>query len=242
MIRVKCPGCSSILDLLERDAGALGQCPACERQFRIPSTAGSAAGRRKVMPAEAVEEVTANPPERPVQAAPAALEMVGDDLPVSDDPRRHGSEPTNYFFLEDERRRRRRRRKQARSERILGLTPFLISVIAILAMAVVLFPLALLSSVMSIVFIVFGVVVSCVGGLWFMCYYRDGSGEPFEPAPWPIRWGLLMLVFHIAYGIQDPKGLGRPVLLEVIGFILCLLGIGLYLAVPHPLDTVVLPK
>jgi hypothetical protein len=242
MIRVQCPGCGRFLALRDADPGAVGQCPVCRHQFSLAAALGVPTAEPAAIPVDdediiLAETVDDPPKSRKGRKHAVAYDVEPDDPPsLSDDERLHGSEPTNPYFLEEQRTRQRRcRRRQARNRPVLGLGPFALTLLAVTAMGVLLLVTAILSSWGAIALMVFGGGVTFGGAIWFSTYYRrDGNPEWFEPATpgFGFMWtgGLIgWLIFHGIYGLRDPLGLGRAVLLEMIGFIFLLFGFGLYL-------------
>jgi hypothetical protein len=241
MIRVQCPGCGRFLTIRDADPGALGQCPVCRTEFSLAAVLSVPIAEPAALPLEDADIILAQPVDDPPRGRErkraASRERLPDEQPsLSDNERLHGSEPTNPYFLQEQRARRRRaRRRQARDRPVLGLGPFVLALLAVTAMGILLLVAAIVSSWGAIALMVFGGSVSFYGAIWFSTYYRrDGNPEWFEPAA--PRFGFVWagglvgwLIFHGIYGLRDPLGLGRAVLLEMIGFILLLFGLGLYL-------------
>ena len=92
MIRVRCPKCRKMLGLDDSAAGAMGQCPACETTFRIPS-----AGTDE---------------SKPPRAAPTVLEPADDDDDEISDAQ-PVEEPVEWGRDAPRERKRKRRRRRS---------------------------------------------------------------------------------------------------------------------------------
>ncbi len=71
VMKIKCPGCSTVLNIPDSAAGKVVKCPSCSKQLRAPG--GSAAAPKPAAPQRpAPQQRPATPQQRPAQQRPAA--------------------------------------------------------------------------------------------------------------------------------------------------------------------------
>lgn len=129
------------------------------------------------------------------------------------------------------RRRHRPRANRRRGERSDSfpaswgvLSPFVCILLGLGVLTLLLLPLSFFSVIPAGMLIFIGIVGAVAGMGWSWKYYSEND---YESPPISIRLlggSITRFIYHGLHALQDPTGIGRPFLLEVLGIFLILVG------------------
>jgi hypothetical protein len=209
MIRFICPTCDKRLSVVDEKAGKIAVCPACQTRIIVPEAEPPA------------EPVTSEPPlkRRPTEDdVPTVIPLRRRRAEAEDEepPRRRRDEPDDDLDDEDRPRRRKKKRRRRRSRTFelswlpIAFTPYLITMIGLITVAVPLLALSLVVPQIGIIALVMGVCMWLCGRIWFLgVAFSDDTTQ-----------GLMCLwcgPYNLVYLCLNFEEAKRPFFLEITG-------------------------